>query len=448
MSPDDSIFLNINLPNAATWFYFSALLAVALFFKFRRLLSVRNLDVLTLYLPVPGLLLLLEADARGRPAVARWGYVWLLAASGYLLARCLVDLALVRRPALGPNLNRSGLAWLGGALFASLVALSVRHPAEPAEAADKAQTPIGEVPRHILQQTPAPAAGDPVVVRTYVERGLSLLCHLAVVVGLVLVGWRHFQDVHAGVGAATFYLLLPYAYMLMPGTALGVGRWDHIWSMALAVGAVLAFRRPTLAGALLGLAAGSVFFPVVLLPAWLGFYWRRGACRFGLAFALSAGLCLAVVGGLLWYNGELPASLQSAWTLSHWQPWRELPPDTAGFWRGPDWSVHWAYRLPVFVTYVAFLAVSFFWPAPKNLAHVVALSAAALVGLQFWYPDRGGVHVLWYLPLLLLLVFRPNLSALQPAPPPPDDWLARAGRRLTRGAARLLRLPEPTARVA
>src|SRR5205823_6690932 len=53
-----SIFLDFNLPNAATWFYFSLLLAVALFFKFARLLSVRNWDVLTIFLLVPGLLLL------------------------------------------------------------------------------------------------------------------------------------------------------------------------------------------------------------------------------------------------------------------------------------------------------------------------------------------------------------------------------------------------------
>src|SRR3954469_18972001 len=103
MDPSQSIFFDINLPNAATWFYFSGLLAVALFFKFTRLLSVRNLDVLTLFLPMPGLLLLLEAAGRREPALARWGYVWLAAASGYFLARCLVDLALVRRPALGPN---------------------------------------------------------------------------------------------------------------------------------------------------------------------------------------------------------------------------------------------------------------------------------------------------------------------------------------------------------
>src|SRR5580704_14646317 len=56
-----SVFLDFNLPNATTWFYFSLLLAVALFFKFGRLLSVRNLDVVALFLLVPGILLLLEA---------------------------------------------------------------------------------------------------------------------------------------------------------------------------------------------------------------------------------------------------------------------------------------------------------------------------------------------------------------------------------------------------
>src|SRR5262245_31111330 len=58
-----SIFWDFNLPNAATWFYFSLLLAVALFFKFSRLLSMRNWDVLTVFLLVPGLLLLQEVHA-------------------------------------------------------------------------------------------------------------------------------------------------------------------------------------------------------------------------------------------------------------------------------------------------------------------------------------------------------------------------------------------------
>src|SRR5437762_2289482 len=102
------VFLEFNLPNATTWFYFSALLAVALFFKFSRFLSVRNWDVVALFLLVPGLLLLHE------PGGASFGYAWLLAGSAYFLARCLLDLTLVQRPALAPNLQLGGLAWMAG----------------------------------------------------------------------------------------------------------------------------------------------------------------------------------------------------------------------------------------------------------------------------------------------------------------------------------------------
>ena len=37
--------------NPTTWFYLSSLLSIALFFKFNRLLSVRNVDLLGLVLP-------------------------------------------------------------------------------------------------------------------------------------------------------------------------------------------------------------------------------------------------------------------------------------------------------------------------------------------------------------------------------------------------------------
>jgi hypothetical protein len=70
MNVPASIFLDFNLPNAATWFYFSLLLSMALFFKFSRLLSVRNLDVLALFLLVPGLLLLQEAGGERVAAAA------------------------------------------------------------------------------------------------------------------------------------------------------------------------------------------------------------------------------------------------------------------------------------------------------------------------------------------------------------------------------------------
>ena len=40
---ESSIFLDFSLPNAATWFYFSLLLTVAIFFQFGRPFSIRQM---------------------------------------------------------------------------------------------------------------------------------------------------------------------------------------------------------------------------------------------------------------------------------------------------------------------------------------------------------------------------------------------------------------------
>src|SRR5262249_50337277 len=145
------------------------------------------------------------------------------------------------------------------------------------------------------------------------------------------------------------------------------------------VWAVFTYRRPMLAGAFLGVAAGTQFFPLVTLPVWLSFYFRRGAGRFLLSFFLWAGLSLAVLGGLLWLNGELPSSLQSPWTRFAWQPWKRPEPTTPGFWQDiPSRSVARmpaAYRVPIFIASMTLVLTSTLWPSPKNLAHVLALSA-------------------------------------------------------------------------
>jgi hypothetical protein len=448
-----SIFFDVKLPNPATWFYFSALLAAALFVKFSRLLSMRNWDVLTLFLFAPGFLLLWEAKTSNppQPVEAYWAYVWLLGASAYFLLRCLIDLALVRRPAISPNLTVSGLACLAGALFAGLTWVSCQPPRKDAATAPPDANPKNSDGGEKAHEAPAAApidgllsaalprveeAADVPVSRLAAVRALALLCHLLVVAGLVLVGWRCFEDLHAGVAAAAFYLLLPYTYLLTPFTELGVGRWDDLWPMAWMVWAVFAYRRPVLAGVFLGVAVGGAVLPAVTLPVWLSFYWRRGAGRFAAAFLLTAGLVLALCVGGAWAAGVGPP----ADALARWTHWQATPAgdEVRGVWQG----VYWVYRLPVFIAYAAFLITTFFWPAPKNLAHVLALSAAALLGAQFWCGEYGGAFVLWYLPLALLLVFRPNLTAARP-PPPAHDWLSRLGRRLGLRVSRLFRRRQP-----
>ena len=100
------------------------------------------------------------------------------------------------------------------------------------------------------------------------------------------------------------------------------------------------------------------------------------------------------------------------------------------------------------LAFVAFVITTSFWPRPKDLAHVLALSAAILLGIQFWYADQGGVYVLWYLPLLLLVVFRPNLADRQPPTIEAEtDWLRRWGRKLAGWIGRWLKLQEPMTQV-
>lgn len=467
-----SIFLDFNLPNGTTWFYFSVLLAVALFFKFSRLVSIRNLDILTIFILMPGLLLIQQAhqaqlqatgvlvaggtelsSASGTAGLAGlastfltvglalpsawYGYLWLLGGSAFLLFRCLLDLALVRRPALSPNLNFGGLAWLAVALFICLSAVAFRPPASLHE-----PTPDGQV-RLVIEndgmvgRPPAAVqlAQTPLEPSFFLLRGLAMLCHLSVVVGLILIGRRHFQDASAGMAAATFYLMLPY-------TGHFVGQVHHVWPMALMIWALVFYRQPLMAGLFLGLAAGTVFFPALLLPIWVSFYLGRGVGRFLLSFLLAAGICLAITGLLLWLSDDLGAIIRETMAQADWQPWKI--PTQEGFWTG----FHWAYRLPIFILFLALVVTTAIWPRPKNLAHVIALSAAVLIGVQFWYADRGGVYVLWYLPLLLLLIFRPNLSERLPPPMPPSgwNWLGWLGRTFGGVMSRLLRIPEPIAR--
>ena len=61
-----------------TWVYLSSLLTVAIYFKFSRLWSVRNLDLLALIALAPGLLLI---DYGGD--VKYYGYIWLFGVGGW-----------------------------------------------------------------------------------------------------------------------------------------------------------------------------------------------------------------------------------------------------------------------------------------------------------------------------------------------------------------------------
>lgn len=449
------VFLDFNLPNPATWFYLSLMLAVGIYFRFNRFFNLRNWDVLSLYLLVPGFLFLQEAlripipaqQSEAADAIAsvrtlnRYGFAWLMAGSGWFFLRCMLDMTLVSRPAMIPNLNLAGLAWFGAAMFICMVPVAIRTPSEQQlqvgrktaaiDVLDKAGTQTVEQ----VQQMTGKEKSDEVMVGFWVAKTTALLCHLAVVAGLVMIGSMHFQNTTTGMAAGTLYLLLPY-------TAYHVGQAQHVLPAALMIWALYFYRRPSVAGVLLGLATGGFFFPALTAPIWLSFYRNQGARRFLFSFVVTVAVSLTIAGLFLWWNNELADSLNLTLGLSDWQPWKrsQLP----SVWQG----IHGAYRLPVFSLHIALVLVTAFWPSPKNLGHVISLTAAVLIGIQFWYADHGGVYALWYLPFLVLMIFRPNLSDRFPPPIPPDPpWPLRQMHRVMLWAARRIRPPEPVGSV-
>jgi hypothetical protein len=415
--------------NEPTWFYLSFLLICAVFVRFQRLWSLRNLDLLALLLVSPGLLVV-----RHYPAA---GYCWLFVTTGWLLVRMLCDPGVVRRPRLEPNMNAAGLAFLCGAafLFLSTKVFTELPPASTVESVRRAdelltgqpqtlppapslvESPPGPVPSLVAapvvlaskglagsypdgKAPEANANGAATSIETWASRTVALLSHLAVLSALVLIGARLYGDRDMGVAMGTLYMLLPC-------TAFDVQKVAHVLPAAFVLWAILCFRSPIKAGMFLGLASGTLFFPIFLLPLWALFYGGRGAVRFLASVVGTAGVLLA---GLVPLSGGAPELLRRMLGYIEWRELQLRVVDSGpGFWS----SFEPAYRIPVIVSFVLMLAVVSVLPRKKHLGHLIAYSAAITLGTQFWYTQQGGVYVLWYLPLVLLIVFRPGVHALE-----------------------------------
>ena len=449
------VLLYYRRPDPTTWVYLSSFLTIGLFFVFPRVWSVRNFDLVLLILLAPGVLMVhksylprstegdfsanspsafgevvgeevvgegvagenapsVEADSsaspvaksgpelrRARPGIQRAGYMYLFAVEGLLLLRLLLDPLMVRRPKLDPNLTTGGLTFIGISLFIFMMANVVNSSPQRAMSQGPALGP-GYPLLTMLPGIPTrPESGSatenvesvPLVI---LAKGLAIAAHLAIVCGIVLIGNKHFGNVRAGVGVALLYLLVPY-------TAQMTGRVDHALPAALLLWAVLFYRRPMISGAFLGLAAGLVYYPLFLLPLWISFYWRRGLTPF-LTSVCAMLVTLTVLLALDPRGGTLVEHIQQMFGIL--SPLREAS-ELQGFWAlgfNPIW------RLPVIVAFLIVSGLFAVWPSQKNLGTLIAGTAAIMVASQFWHGESGGLYLGWFLPMLLLAIFRPNLQ--------------------------------------
>lgn len=359
------------------------------------------------------------------------GFIWLLIVAVLLVIRLLIDPNMVRRPLLEPNLTTGGLIFLCVSSFIFLMAnVLASAPARLASEDDLRMRQLlieGEVGEEVpIQRRPGYALltlfpqipttpltapeelgepstaeiandaetsqDDPLVTAT---RFIAILSHLAIVMGITVVGYRHFDSLKTGVGAATLYLMLPY-------TAQLTGHIEHSIPAALLVWAVVFYRRPATSGAFLGLAIGCYYYPLFLLPLWISFYWQRGLGRFlagVLATMAVLVVCLSFKSADL---GEFGGHLRTMFGA-----WLPIMDNLEGVW-GLGWDP-W-YRVPVLALFIGTTCTLAIWPAQKNLGTLISCSGAVMVATQFWHGFGGGLYMGWYLPLLLLTIFRPNLE--------------------------------------
>ncbi|MDR1493359.1 MAG: hypothetical protein LBT05_11650 [Planctomycetaceae bacterium] len=515
-----SLFQYEMLPT--TWFYLSSLIIIAVFFKFNRFWSIRNLDVIGLMLTTPGLLFLAMNNSRA-------GYVWLFGCGFLFIIRLFLDLLMVRRPLLEPNLNPSGITLSVILLIAFMCAnitinrgatvdsvrtlrleqiltlkdwesqqkplqtriagfrpfLAVTDFTNQVMAPDKqflnvylrekaleeekkrqkylppilpnnepnAETmlrhvydgvfgtlsvnensdknPDGKIipvsyseQQNVLDNsfpvttsgltissgeistnensaqnsnTAALSAQNELQRSFWGESGVILLVilgHIAIVLGLVHIGHCHFSNIATGVSAAMLYLLLPYVNQM-------TGRLDHIIPGAFIIWAVALYRRPFFSGMCIGIAASLIFHPIFLLPIWCSYYWKRGLFRFLIGVF---GVILVFYTLLLFSPHEMGNYGQQLLNMLGVHNFRLRMPD--GIWEDFDR----VYRTPVIVVFAIFCIGMVFWPSRKHLATLMSCSTIILIGMQFWLAHQGGLYIAWYLPLLIITLFRPNLE--------------------------------------
>lgn len=402
----------------ATWFYLSLLLSLAVFFRFDRIVSLRNLDLVLLLSISPGLLFV------GNHPVL--GNVWLFVGTGLLVIRMSVDCFFQRRPRGEQNLNSFGMAFLCISIFAFLVVrVFTEKPApETIQTVKQADSLLSMEDVTSAQNQKIPEAGPtarlltaPVVPlstavvngttatsssdlsldgSTLAARIMAILAHAFVVVGLIIIGKVHFADVQLGLAMALLYLLLPC-------TAYDVSKTNHVLPAALLVWAFVAYQKPILSGIFMGLACGAMFFPVFLLPLWASFYRKNGLKRFAISGSVVGIilLCSLILTSVDRYSFTQQTIGSIDWSVLKFEGGQKIP----GFWGAVDS----AYRIPVFVGFVLLIACLTIWPRRKNLGHLMSHTTAIIIATLLWYPQQGSVYLLWYLPMLLMVVFRPRL---------------------------------------
>lgn len=256
--------------------------------------------------------------------------------------------------------------------------------------------------------------------------------HLIGVAALIFVATR-LAGAQVAWGLAALYCGSAYV-MGVGGPRESIGGMtfiSHIAPPSVSLLAFAALSRPMWAGAGLVAAAATVFYPVLFVPAWLGYYWdaphstksassglrhrRADAVRF-LAGLTIAGLLIGVP--VLLMSQALPGrsvlSTVIHESVGHHQGTDTYGLSTFGFWGQRTGIRQWLREpflagefttSPMFILTIGF-ALSMFFLARRRTPQQLALITGALAIVAEWSKIHAtGVYVNWYYPFLLVGLF-------------------------------------------
>ena len=452
------------VPNQITAIWVGLLVTFLVFGDFERLWSRRNFSLAALFLVAPFLVDIMPRS-RSEEIGGMFTAIYLTTAFYALWG---LTLAFRRIPdSWAANLNRRILVWLIVFLFVLNAALVIcrppddcgvftnlgagrwmetgtlpygdpklRGPKSPAIGAAAAYGPLlyaAHVPFQWLLGVKRNSPESDPRARTYVfppVLATKLACLTFYVLGLIAL----FKIVErpagreVALGAIALYVASPYVIGLggEKWVATGLRFISHIAPSSVILLAYLALDTPFLAGMLLAAAAGVLFYPAFLFPAWFGWYlWRgRGALRFAGGFLLVGTLLATMVIALTRAPGVKDAVamfLESTLETQEGRRPLEYGASTFGFWgTHPELASFWQTPLygstslfkPTFLLYGTFCAITFFLAGRRSQTQLAGLTAALAAAVQLWKTHAGGTYVEWYFPFLLIALFAHR------APPP------------------------------
>jgi len=401
--------------------------------RFSRVLSARNLDILLLYALVP--------FVHVGWTHTKLSYTGLFVVTLILFARCLWAVTARNETLLKPNIRSPRAVWilLAFALFLHVVTLYERG--------------IGDVGiwsaiggQYLLRTGHLPYGTEfgpncvygPLMYVLFAPAGLaaSFIREIASDGSIVLASFSNWQamrgvqtteltlDLLALValyrlarrqGDRDTALTVVFVYAISPYLIgmvgeLGLERASHIAAAPLILFALLLLGRPALAGVLLGIATGMLYYPLFLAPLWFGYLRRKDGMRNGLmflaGFAAVGVLCVVMLMVMVEPVDEAQSPLGAFVndTIAQQQFKAGYGNSPLSFWgQYPDLAT-WG-KPTTGLLYCLFCVILAFFPRRINSERLIALTTAVLVGTQLVLSHAGGKYIGFYLAPLILTLF-------------------------------------------